>query len=73
MLLTSLWIYLLGSPVKLAVWVGNRIAAWTTLGLIWQRIRHDPNRLLRFFLWVVMINSVSIGLLFAVYRWWKVR
>ena len=53
---------MVASPVKLAVWLGNRVVAGTSLVVIWQRLKAAPNRLRRFLPWLLIINVVSIGL-----------
>ncbi len=67
-ILTSVWAFLLGSPFKLAMWVGNRIATWTGLAVLWRKLKDVPNRRRRFLAWMVVINTLSVGLL-IVFLW----
>ena len=69
MILTTLWSFVFGSPIKIAVWVGNRIATWTGLVVMWKRLKGHPQRPKHFFLWLVVINGVSLALLVGL-LWW---
>jgi len=60
----------LGSPLKIALWLGNRLVTATGLLVLWRRLKGMPDRPQRFFVWVVGINAVSIGLLVGI--WWLV-
>ena len=57
---TGWWLFLVGSPVKLAVWIGNRLATWTGTAVAWQKLKHSPNRSRVFFKWLLLINAVSL-------------
>ena len=69
MILTGVWAFVFGSPAKIAIWFGNRVATWTGLLVVWKRLKGHPQRPRRFFLWLVLINGVSLALL-AGLLWW---
>ena len=69
--MTGPWLFFIGSPVKLTVWIGNRLATWTGLAVVWQKVKHAPNRSRRFFTWLVALNAVSLLALFGV--WWLLK
>ena len=50
---------LVGSPVRLAVFAGSRVATMTGLAVVWTRLRNDPHRWRRFILWMMVVNIVS--------------
>lgn len=68
--LLALW---LGSPAKLIVWLTSRAAAWTGVILAWRKLRHAPNRMRRFALWMLAINAAAwlafAGGLWCLKRW----
>lgn len=57
---TGLWLFLTGSPVKLSLWIGNRLATWTGLIVAWRKLKGSPNRSRAFFKWLMLINAVSL-------------
>ncbi len=61
--------FLLGSPLKLVLWIGNRLATWTGLCYVWQRVKASPRRWRAFLLWAVCINLFSLSLLIGVLYW----
>ncbi len=65
-MLTAFWTLLLGSPVKLALWAGNRVATWMGLFFMWRRLKGDPNRWRTFLIVGGVINLLSLGVLAAV-------
>ena len=62
-----------GSPVKLSFWVGNRVATWSGLVVLWRRLKGLPDRTKRFLLWGAAINAVSISLLFGIFKVFRVQ
>jgi len=67
-MLTGLWAFLLGSPLKLAFWIGNRLVTWTGLLVLWRKIQHAPDRVRRFLLWGAILNAVSLLVLVGLLR-----
>ena len=58
------WLWI-GTPVKFATWLVNRLATWSGSFYLWKRLRSH-----RFFwLWFVVINTVSMGMLVAALFW----
>ncbi len=49
-IITSPFFFLLGSPLKLAMWIGNRVLTWTGLMVLWRKLKHAPDRVRRFLL-----------------------
>ena len=70
--LYGLWAFLVGSPLKLGVFIGNRVATWTGLLVVWQKLKGNPQRFRHFLGWLVIINAVSFSLLACV-LWWLHR
>ncbi len=68
-MLTALWGFVFGSPLRVVVWLGNRLATWTSLVWVWRGLRHRADRPRRFVVWMVVLNVVSYGALFA-WLWW---
>ena len=66
--LTGLWAWMVGSPVNLALWIGNRLATWTGLFVVWRKLKGAPDRTKRFLLWGMALNAVSLFLLLGVLR-----
>ena len=66
--MTGPWLFLIGSPLKLGLWVGNRIATWTGLLVVWQRLKRAPDRTKRFLLWGLVLNVVSLLVLVGIWR-----
>ncbi len=68
----KLWLFLvgtlLGSPIKLLLWFGNRILTWTGLAVVWKKLDGTPNRTRRFIVLMCLINLVSVGVLILVIR-----
>ena len=62
----AFWSFFLGSPIKLALWAGNRLATWTGLFVVWKRLKGAPNRLRTFLLAGAVINLLSLGVLAGV-------
>lgn len=62
------WAFFLGSPLKLFLWLGNRLVTWTGMALLWRQFRHVPDGIRRFIVWCVAINAVSILLLIEAIR-----
>lgn len=52
--------FVAGSPMALCLWIGNRLAAWTGLAMLWRNLKHSPGRFTRFLMWGAVINVVSI-------------
>ena len=72
MISTTLWTFVFGSPLKIAIWLGNRVATWTGLFVVWKHLKGHPQRPKRFFLWLVLMNGVSMALLVGA-LWWFTR
>ena len=68
MLVASLWGLVTGSPINLALWIGNRLATWTGLLVVWRKLKGAPDRTKRFLLWGMALNAVSLLLLLGVLR-----
>ena len=68
MLVASLWSVVTGSPMNLALWIGNRLATWTGLLVVWRKLKGAPDRTKRFLLWGMALNAVSLLLLLGVLR-----
>ena len=66
--MTGPWAFLLGSPLKLAFWLGNRLVTWTGLLVVWRTLKNRPDRTRRFVRWVLLLNVAS--LLGLVSLWW---
>ena len=66
---TSFWALVFGSPLKVTMWVGNRLATWTGLAWIWRRLRGHPHRPRWFAAWMIVVNVVSY-LAFFWGVWW---
>ncbi len=50
----------MGSRVRLAMWLGSRVATGTGLALVWNRLKGAPNRLAQFVVWFLALNVVSV-------------
>ena len=72
-IITSPFFFLLGSPLKLAMWIGNRVLTWTGLMVLWRKLKHAPDRVRRFLLVGLAINAVSLLLLVGLLRFWSRR
>lgn len=57
------WLWI-GTPLKFSLWLLNRLATWTGLLYVWRRRR--SKRL--FWVWLILINAVSLGALLLVLR-----
>ena len=68
MLVASLWSVVTGSPMNLALWIGNRLATWTGLFVVWRKLKGAPDRTKRFLLWGMALNAASFLLLLGVLR-----
>ena len=62
------WLWI-GTPLKVGLWVVNRLATWTGLVYLWKRFR--ARRL--FWVYVLLINTVSLGVLGIVFFWLHAR
>lgn len=69
-MLTGLWAFLFSSPLKLVMVVGNRLATWTGMAVVWLKLKGTPNRVKRFLVWGLLLNVLSLSLLAGV--WWIV-
>lgn len=67
--MTSLWLLVFGSPIKIALWLGNRAVTWTGLAVLWRRLHGHPQRVRHFAKWGALINLASFGVL-AGLLWW---
>ena len=52
------WLWI-GTRTKVSLWVLNRLATWTGLVYLWRRFRSRPRR--TFWLWMMVVNLVSLG------------
>ena len=59
----------LATPMKFSLWLANRIATWTGLFYFWKRFRSQRH----FWVWLALINVVSLGGLCLVLFWLHVR
>ena len=62
------WLWI-GTPLKFSLWALNRIATWTGIAVLWKRLRRQ--RL--FWLWLVLINTASLGVLGLMFFWLHAR
>ena len=68
MMVWPVWLGI-SSPVKLLLWVGNRLATWTGLFFLWKRWRES-----RFvWMWLIIVNAISFGGLCFLLFWFHVR
>ena len=58
------WLWI-GTPLKLKLWLGNRLATWTGMWYMWKRAH--PGR--RIWPWLLALNAVSLGVLVALFFW----
>lgn len=57
------WAFFLGSPLKVGLWIGNRLVTWTGLLYVWRRVANGPQRWRTFLVWATWINPLSLGVL----------
>ena len=57
-----------GSRIRLAMWIGSRLALGTGLAVVWRRLKGAPNRVRRFFVWFLALNAVSVLAFFGLAR-----
>ena len=57
----------LGTPLKFSLWLGNRLATWTGMALVWKRQR--AKRSFRLWLWLMAGNAVSFIALAGALFW----
>ncbi|MBI3319959.1 MAG: hypothetical protein HYZ89_05180 [Candidatus Omnitrophica bacterium] len=67
--MTGLWTLLLGSPLKLMLWAGNRLATWTGLLYLWRRVAKRPQRWRVFLVWALWINLLSLSVMAGLLYW----
>ena len=60
LILKWLSVFMMGSRIRLAMWVGSRVATGTGLMLVWNRLKGAPNRLTQFVVWFLALNAVSM-------------
>ena len=48
---------LAGAPVKLVVWLFNRLATWTGAYYLWKRLRAQP----LIWFWLFLFNALSLA------------
>lgn len=65
-MVAAVWGLLAGSPMNLALWVGNRLATWTGLFFVWKKLHGQPHRVHWFLLWGALVNAVSLAGLLVV-------
>lgn len=58
------WLWV-GTPVKFALWVFNRVATATGVLYFWKRLRASRY----FWFWLFLINAVSLGFLVLFFFW----
>ena len=58
------WLWL-GTPYKVVLWAGNRLATWLGVAYLWRRFRSTRH----FWLWIILFNAVSFGLLALLFYW----
>ena len=65
------WAIVLGiltSPIKLVIWLANRLATWLGIFFVWKKLEGSPNRKRHFIMWMVVINTISFFILLAILR-----
>ena len=62
------WLWI-GSPLKFSLWLVNRLATWTGVIYMWRRFRAQRH----VWLWLVLLNLVSLGVLGVVFFWLHTR
>ncbi|MBI3996221.1 MAG: hypothetical protein HY352_01055 [Candidatus Omnitrophica bacterium] len=67
MLLPS-WLWI-GTPVKVVLWLANRLATWTGSWYFWKRFKGRR----RLWLWLLALNALSFTALGGVFYWIHVR
>ena len=55
----------IGVPLKLKLWLGNRLATWAGMAYVWKR----NARRRRIWVWLLAINVVSLGALAGLFFW----
>ena len=58
------WLWI-GSPLKMGLWLVNRLATWTGMFYVWKRFRSTP----RFWVWFALINVMSLGAMGLLFFW----
>ena len=72
-MMTGPWVFLIGSPLKLGLWVGNRLATWTGSLVVWRKLKMAPDRTKRFLVWMVALNVVSLLVLVGIWQVLAIR
>ena len=63
-----LTVLIMGSRIRLAMWIGSRLALGTGLAVVWRRLKGAPNRVLRFVVWFLALNTLSVLAFFGLAR-----
>ena len=58
------WLWL-GSPLKIKLWLANRLMTWTGVLYFWRRWRNHR----WFWLWATLVNMVSVAALGILFFW----
>lgn len=62
------WLWV-GTPLNFSLWWLNRLATWTGMLYLWKRFRSTQN----VWVWLLLVNAVSLGGLCLVFFWLHVR
>ena len=70
-MLWSSWFVWVGrlTPMKFFLWLGNRVTTWLGMFHVWKRFR--SRRLI--WVWLLLMNAASFGVLVFVFVWLKHR
>ena len=63
-----LTVLIMGSRIRLAMWIGSRLALGTGLTVVWRRLKGAPNRVRRFLMWFLALNTLSVLAFFGLAR-----
>lgn len=64
------WLWI-GTRGKFFMWLGNRVTTWIGSFYVWKRLRVNRNR--KVWLWLALINVVSLSALGVLFYWLHVR
>ena len=58
------WLWI-STPLKFALWLGNRLVTWTGSFLFWRRFRARR----AVWVWLAFLNALSLSMLGVVFFW----
>ena len=58
------WLWI-STPLKLFLWLGNRLLTWTGVFLLWRRFRARRS----VWVWLTLFNMVSLSMLGGLFFW----